>query len=170
MFLLGWPADSSGDIGNVSRNSGLNLEPVNIATSQFTASPTTSMELGINLPADATNAGGSGDPYSAADRVLRQSRPRADADDGVHAVRTLAAARRMNGMSSSSTAPAIRSTSLGRPEPIVFDDTAANGGRIDSATASGGVSYNAATGKSVNGTGAWSGRGFHRPTLTTAPG
>ena len=56
MFLLGWPADSSGDIGNVSRNSGLNLEPVNIATSQFTASPTTSMELGINLPADATNA------------------------------------------------------------------------------------------------------------------
>jgi flagellar hook protein FlgE len=30
---------------------------------------------------------------------------------------------------------------------IVFDDTAANGGRIDSATASGGVSYNASTGR-----------------------
>src|SRR5690606_3508958 len=60
LFLLGWPADADGNVGNVSRNSGLNLEPVNIATSQFTASPTTSIELGINLPADATNAGNPG--------------------------------------------------------------------------------------------------------------
>ena len=57
LFLLGWPADSTGSIGNVSRNSGTNLEPVNIATSQFVASPTASIEVGINLPADATDAG-----------------------------------------------------------------------------------------------------------------
>ena len=64
LFLLGWPADSAGDIGNVSRNSGTNLEPVNIAASQFTASPTSNIEIGINLPADATNAGATTGNYT----------------------------------------------------------------------------------------------------------
>lgn len=63
LFLLGWPADAAGEIGNVSRNSGVDLEPVNVSTSQFTASPTTSVELGINLPADATVAGAPADTY-----------------------------------------------------------------------------------------------------------
>ena len=62
-FLLGWPADVTGNIGDVSRNSGINLEPVNIATSQLVAAPTTELALGINLPADATNAGAPNDPY-----------------------------------------------------------------------------------------------------------
>ncbi|MEH6410359.1 MAG: flagellar hook-basal body complex protein, partial [Hyphomonas sp.] len=64
LFLLGWPANSSGDIGNVSRNSGVNLEPVNIATSQYTATPTSRIDLGINLPADATLAGSATGSYN----------------------------------------------------------------------------------------------------------
>ena len=64
LFLLGWPADTAGSIGNVSRNSGTNLEPVNIATTQFTAAATENIDIGINLPADATQAGANGDPYS----------------------------------------------------------------------------------------------------------
>lgn len=63
-FLLGWPADGNGDIGAVSRSSGANLEPVNISTSQFTASPTSNMEIGINLPADETQAGAAGQSYT----------------------------------------------------------------------------------------------------------
>ena len=46
LFLMGWPADADGNIPNVSRNSGIDLEPVNIATSQFTASPTENIEIG----------------------------------------------------------------------------------------------------------------------------
>ena len=145
MFLLGWPADSSGDIGNVSRNSGLNLEPVNISASQFTASPTTSIDLGINLPADATNAGGSGEPYSLPIEYF----------DNLGRAQTLT-------LEFTPSVPASGSsnewdvkfydsagdplTSLGDLN-LVFDDTAANGGRIDAATASGGVSYDATTGR-----------------------
>jgi flagellar hook protein FlgE len=145
MFLLGWPADSAGDIGNVSRNSGLNLEPVNIATSQFTASPTTSMELGINLPADATNAGGSGEPYSLPIEYFDNL--------GRAQTLTLEFTPSVPGSGSSNEWDVQFFDSAGDPLTsigdlnIVFDDTAANGGRIDAATASGGVSYNASTGR-----------------------
>jgi flagellar hook protein FlgE len=63
LFLLGWPADSRGDIGAVSRQSSESLEPVRVTTSAFTSTPTTRIGMGLNLPADATQAGGTGDPY-----------------------------------------------------------------------------------------------------------
>lgn len=63
LFLLGWPADSSGNIGNVVRNSGADLEPINLASAQFSATPTGRIDLGINLPAASTRVGGSLDPY-----------------------------------------------------------------------------------------------------------
>ena len=145
MFLLGWPADSAGDIGNVSRNSGLNLEPVNIATSQFTASPTTSMELGINLPADATTAGGSGDPYLLPIEYFDNL--------GRAQTLTLEFTPSVPGSGSSNEWDVKFFDSAGDPLAslgdlnLVFDDTAANGGRIDTAAASGGVSYDPANGR-----------------------
>ncbi len=63
-FLMGWPIDTSGNIGAVSRTSAANLEPVNLSISQFDASPTTRIELGVNLPADATVAGATPDAYA----------------------------------------------------------------------------------------------------------
>jgi len=63
-FLMGWPMDTSGNIGAVSRTSAANLEPVNLSISQFDASPTTRIELGVNLPADATVAGATPDAYA----------------------------------------------------------------------------------------------------------
>ena len=145
MYLLGWPADSAGDIGNVSRNSGLNLEPVNISTSQFTASPTTSMELGINLPADATTAGGSGEPYSLPIEYFDNL--------GRAQTLTLEFTPSVPGSGSSNTWDVKFFDSAGDPATsigdlnLVFDDTASNGGRIESATAGGGVTYDAATGR-----------------------
>lgn len=145
LFLLGWPADADGNVGNVSRNSGLNLEPVNIATSQFTASPTTSIELGINLPADATNAGNPGDPYLLPIEYF----------DNLGRAQTLT-------LEFTPSVPATGSSnewdvrffdSAGDPVAslgdlnLVFDDTALNGGRISSATSGGGVTYDAATGR-----------------------
>lgn len=63
LTLLGWPADETGSIGAVTRQGGASLEPVRIQTSQFDSSATENINLGINLPADDTNAGAPGTPY-----------------------------------------------------------------------------------------------------------
>ena len=145
LFLLGWPADSTGSIGNVSRNSGTNLEPVNIATSQFVASPTASIEVGINLPADATTAGAAGGGYSLPieyyDNLGRAQTLRMDFTPVVP------------GTGSSNQWQVQIFDDAGDPTTaiggldITFDDTSANGGWIASVTPSGGAAYDAATGQ-----------------------
>ena len=145
LFLLGWPADTSGDIGNVSRNSGTNLEPVNISTSQFTASPTSQIEIGINLPADATNAGATTGaftlPIEYYDNLGRSQSLRLEFTPTVPAT----------GSSNTWQVQIFDdagdpTTSIGQLD-IVFDDSVGSGGRINTASATGGASYNATTGQ-----------------------
>ena len=62
LVLLGWPANADGSIPTFPRDTADGLEPVQINVNQFTGEPTTSMRLGVNLPATDTNAGQSGDP------------------------------------------------------------------------------------------------------------
>jgi flagellar hook protein FlgE len=57
MVLLGWPADADGNIPPLPRDSSSGLVPVVINSNQTAADPTTVMNLGINLPATATEAG-----------------------------------------------------------------------------------------------------------------
>ncbi len=149
LFLLGWPADSGGEIGNVSRNSGINLEPVNIATSQFTASPTTRIDLGINLPADATLAGATTGQYSVPieyfDNLGRAQTLNMQFTPVVPG--TGASNQWQVEIFDNAGNPAV---SIGDLD-VTFSDTAANGGRIDTATASNGATYDPATGRlSVN--------------------
>lgn len=146
LFLLGWPADASGDIGNVSRNSGVHLTPVNIATSQFTATATSGIDLGINLPADATIAGATTGDYNLpveyfdnlgrANSLTFQFSPNVPAT-GASNTWTV------DIFDSAGPTPAV---SIGTVD-IVFSDSTTSGGRILSATASNGATYNAATGK-----------------------
>jgi len=63
LVLMGWPANPDGTFPPFPRDSAAGLEPVNIAHNQFAANPTTEIQLGINLPATATQAGGTGDPF-----------------------------------------------------------------------------------------------------------
>ena len=63
LVLMGWPADPDGTFPAFPRDSSAGLVPVNIAHNQFAANPTTEIQLGINLPATATQAGGTGDPF-----------------------------------------------------------------------------------------------------------
>jgi len=63
LVLMGWPADADGTFPPFPRDSAAGLVPVNIAHNQFAANPTTEIDLGINLPAVATQAGGTGDPF-----------------------------------------------------------------------------------------------------------
>lgn len=54
LVLLGWPADADGSIPAFPRGSSTGLEPVQFNVTQLTGEPTTSIDLGINLPAEAT--------------------------------------------------------------------------------------------------------------------
>lgn len=64
LFLLGWPVDSAGVVASGSRNSTASLVPVNVDVSQFNASPTRNISLGLNLPAESTLAGGTGEAFT----------------------------------------------------------------------------------------------------------
>ena len=65
MVLMGWAADSNGDIPAHSRDSVSGLEPVTITYNQYAANRTNAIELGINLPATSTQAGASGAPFNS---------------------------------------------------------------------------------------------------------
>jgi len=61
LYLLGWPVDTAGVVDSGSRDSTSSLVPVNVTVSQFLASPTRNLSLGMNLPAQSTLAGASGE-------------------------------------------------------------------------------------------------------------
>ena len=145
LFLLGWPADSAGDIGNVSRNSGIDLEPVNVSASRFTATPTTNVELGINLPADATLAGATPETYGLPVEYF----------DNLGRAQTLTFEFTpviLAGTASNQWQVEIFDGAGDPTTPIgtldlTFSDSVANGGSISAASAAGGATYDATTGR-----------------------
>ena len=60
LVLMGWPALPNGTIPPYPRDTADGLQPVRINTGQLAGNPTTSMSLGINLPATSTQAGAPG--------------------------------------------------------------------------------------------------------------
>lgn len=61
--LMGWPANADGSLPSYARDTMSSLQPVRVNTNQYVGNPTSSMKVGINLPATATAAGASGDPF-----------------------------------------------------------------------------------------------------------
>ncbi|MVO17881.1 flagellar hook protein FlgE [Parasedimentitalea huanghaiensis] len=61
LVLLGWPANADGSIPSFPRGTSSGLEPVQFNVTQLTGEPTTSVDLGINLPAASTISGAAGD-------------------------------------------------------------------------------------------------------------
>lgn len=145
LFLLGWPADSSGSIGNVVRNSGVDLQPVNLASAQFSATPTGRIDLGINLPASSTRVGGSPEAYllpveyydniGRGETLTFQFTP----------VAPTAPATASNQWTVDIVDSATGAASIGDLD-ITFSDAASGSGRILSATAANGATYDPATG------------------------
>jgi flagellar hook protein FlgE len=60
LVLMGWPALPNGTVPPYPRDTADGLQPVRINTGQLAGNPTTSMSLGINLPATSTQAGAPG--------------------------------------------------------------------------------------------------------------
>ncbi|MFN3845681.1 MAG: flagellar hook protein FlgE [Paracoccaceae bacterium] len=60
LVLLGWPANADGEIPTYPRDTISGLQPVVINANQTAGDPTTTMGLGVNLPATETEAGAPG--------------------------------------------------------------------------------------------------------------
>jgi flagellar hook protein FlgE len=60
LVLMGWPALPNGTVPPYPRDTADGLQPVRINTGQLAGNPTTSISLGINLPATSTQAGSAG--------------------------------------------------------------------------------------------------------------
>ncbi len=143
LVLMGWPADPNGTFPPFPRDSAAGLKPVNIAHNQFAANPTTKIDLGINLPATATQAGGTGDPFDLSIEYF----------DNLGTTQTMTA-------TFTPQVPAVGQSNLWKMEitdlatgaaPIAeftvqFDATTATGGSMLSVTPVFGGAYNPATG------------------------
>ena len=57
LVLLGWAANADGSIPAHSRGSSTGLEPVQFDVTRMSGEPTTSVNMGVNLPASSTIAG-----------------------------------------------------------------------------------------------------------------
>ena len=62
LTLLGWPANPDGTIPPFPRDTSEGLVPVQINVNQLTSEPTTTLSLGVNLPATETDASANGAP------------------------------------------------------------------------------------------------------------
>lgn len=143
LVLMGWPADPDGTFPPFPRDSATGLEPVNITHNQFAANPTTEVQLGINLPATATQVGGTGDPFDLSIEYF----------DNLGTTQTMTA-------TFTPIIPAVGQSNQWTMEitdlatgaaPIAeytvqFDATTATGGSLLSVTPVFGGTYNAATG------------------------
>lgn len=144
LFLLGWPADETGQIANPSRTSGASLEPVNIATFQFAAEPTTAIQLGINLPADATRSGAPANTYDLPVEYFD--------DLGRANVLNFAFSPVVPTTGSSNQWQVEIFDSAGDPAlsigtlDLTFAETGAGAGRLSAANATNGATYDPATG------------------------
>jgi flagellar hook protein FlgE len=141
--LMGWPAESDGTIPNFPRDTFAGLEPVMISTNQFAGDPTTFMELGVNLPATATDASGNGEPYVMS----------AEYFDNLGTSQfleiTYTPTVPATGMSHEWTMEIRDSASGGAvigSYTLTFDDARGNGGNLDSVVVNSGGAYDAATG------------------------
>lgn len=61
LVLLGWPADETGSFPLLPRDTSDGLAPVQINPNLFQGEPTTSVSLGVNLPATETEAASAGE-------------------------------------------------------------------------------------------------------------
>jgi flagellar hook protein FlgE len=144
LHLLGWPADTAGNVGAQPRDSVAGLEPVRVNLNQFAASPTSNIQLGLNLPASETQNGASGAALNLPIEYF----------DSLGRSQTL-------NMVFTPVVPATGSSNewnveifdnAGNPAVpvgtfnVTFDASATGGGSVATVTPAGGATYNAGTG------------------------
>ncbi len=117
---------------------------MNISTAQFTAAPTTRIDLGINLPADATSAGAAAEPYQLPIEYFDNlGRSQTLTVEFTPVAAALGASNQWQAQVFDGAGDPT--ASLGSLD-LTFDDTAGSGGTLSAAAASGGLSFDPASG------------------------
>lgn len=142
--LLGWPAASDGTVANYPRDTMSGLEPVVINANQTAGDPTTTMGLGVNLPAIDTGAGSAGTMLPLAVEYFGNLGTSETLE--VEFTPTVPATGSSNTWTMIIKDSASAGATIGE-YTLVFDDTRANGGALASVTTISGGVYNAATGE-----------------------
>jgi len=144
LVLLGWPANADGSIPVLPRDTMAGLQPVVINANQTAGDPTTFVSLGVNLPATATEASGSGSSLPLSVEYFGNLGTSETLDI------TFAPTVPVSGASNTWTME-VRDSAQGGAiigqYTLVFDNTRANGGTLASVTTLAGGAYNAATGE-----------------------
>lgn len=151
LVLMGWPANADGSIPTMPRDTVGGLVPVVINANQTAGDPTTAMNLGVNLPATATEAGGTGETLPLSVEYFGNLGNSETLD--ITFTPTIPA----SGASNSWTMVIRDSATLDDPMTgvdesilgeydLTFDNTSVNGGTLASVTVVSGGAYDPATG------------------------
>ncbi|PIE16063.1 MAG: flagellar biosynthesis protein FlgE [Rhodobacterales bacterium] len=143
LVLLGWPAESDGTISTYPRDTTAGLEPVVINANQTAGDPTTTMKLGVNLPATETAAGQTGAPLPLSVEYFGNLGTSETLD--ISFTPTVPASGSSNTWTMTIADSAQGGATIGE-YTLVFDDTRANGGTLASVTTVSGGAYDPADG------------------------
>ena len=154
LVLMGWPANADGSIPTLPRDTAAGLQPVVINANQTSADPTTSMNLGINLPATDTAGGSPGDPW---DMKVEYFGNLGTSETLALTFTPTISGPAGSGMSNTWTLEIRDSATIDDPATandesligsyeLVFSDSQTSGGTLASVTTLSGGAYDAATG------------------------
>lgn len=150
--LLGWPADADGSFPIPARDSAAGLQPIIVNTAQAAADPTTAINLGLNLPATATNFDAAGDPIpfsieyfdtlGTAERLMIDFAPGLGHASGKSNTWTMTI---RDSATPDDPATGADESMIGQ-YLVTFDDSMGGGGSIASVTALAGAGYDPVAG------------------------
>ncbi|KAA2315530.1 flagellar hook-basal body complex protein [Pseudooceanicola sediminis] len=146
LTLLGWPANADGTIPTYPRETASGLQPVQIDLNAFSGAPTTSVRLGVNLPAVETESDAAGD---AREMVIEYYDNLGKSETlTITFTPTIPAAGASNTwqmeVADSGSAGAIVGDYL-----MTFNDSRTAGGTIDTVAETTGTAWDPATGKVI---------------------
>ena len=146
LVLMGWPANPDGTVPEFPRDTSGGLEPVRINVNQLTGEPTTSVNLGINLPATETSFDAPGETQQLS--VEYFDNLGISETIGITFTPTIPVTGSSNEWTVSLTDSAQDNALIGEYR-VTFDDARATGGTLlDVATLSGGP-YDPGTGRVI---------------------
>ena len=148
LVLMGWPALPDGSIPNFPRDTTDGLEPIRLNRSQLSSEPTTEINLGINLPATATEAGGSPDPADTTTTIAYYDNLGRAESITVEFTATVPATGTSNEWTMRLTDSASGGAVIGE-YTLTFNDSQTDGGSLASVTAVSGGAYDSTTGSFV---------------------